>query len=138
MDTKVVPKRVKEWDVDQCRHQHLPTVPFRMIVAGPSGVGKTQLIQAMILDFYKTKGGRQRLRPHLHLLALSARRPGVGARAQVLREGAGQDQKDEPFLFDHYNPAELQEVMETQKRVIAAGKEQEGTQEAVVHLDRGR
>ena len=37
----------------------------------------------------------------------------------------GQDQKKEPFLFDTYNPSELREVMDTQKRVIAAGKQQE-------------
>jgi hypothetical protein len=58
MDTKVVPKRVKEWEVDQSRHEHLPAVPLRMIVAGPSGVGKTQLLQSIILDFYRTKGGK--------------------------------------------------------------------------------
>jgi hypothetical protein len=37
----------------------------------------------------------------------------------------GQDQKTEPFCFDRYDPAELREVIETQKRVIAAGKERE-------------
>jgi hypothetical protein len=34
-----------------------------------------------------------------------------------------QDQEEEKFLFDRYDPAELREVISTQKRVIAAGKQ---------------
>jgi septin family protein len=58
METVVKPKRVKEWEVDQSKHEHLPSVPFRMIIAGPSGTGKSQLIQSMILDFYQDSWGK--------------------------------------------------------------------------------
>jgi hypothetical protein len=37
----------------------------------------------------------------------------------------GQDQKKEPFMFDSYQPAELAQVIATQKKVIAAGKQHE-------------
>ena len=89
MTTVVRPKRVREWDVDQSKHEHLPKVPLRMIVAGPSGTGKTQLIQAMILDFYRTKGGKSVFARVYVFSPISPRRPSLGARAQVLREGAG-------------------------------------------------
>ena len=98
-----------------------------MVVAGPSGVGKTQLIQAMILDFYKTKGGDS-VFARIYVFSPSVHADPVwGPVRKFCEKHLGQNQKDEPFLFDHYNPAELHKVMQTQKRVIAAGKEQEGT-----------
>jgi GTPase SAR1 family protein len=56
--TAVVPPRgVPEWVSDQSRHGHLPAVPLRMVVAGPSGGGKTVLITSMITDLYRRRDG---------------------------------------------------------------------------------
>ena len=138
MATVVRPKRVREWDVDQSKHEHLPKVPFRMIIAGPSGTGKTQLIQAMILDFYRTKGGKS-VFARVYVFSPSVHADPVwGPVRKFCEKELGQDQKKEPFLFDHYNPSELREVIETQKRVIAAGKQQEDLKKLWSILDRGR
>jgi hypothetical protein len=121
----VRPKRVKDWPVDQSKHEHLPAVPFRMIVAGPSGVGKTQLLQSIILDFYRTKGGKS-VFARVYVFSPSVHADPVwGPVRRFCERELGQDDKKEKFLFDHYDPAELREVIETQKRVVAAGKQQE-------------
>jgi hypothetical protein len=54
----VKPAQSDEYHVAQSKHEILPQIPFRMIVAGPSGGGKTALLQSMMLSLYKTKSGK--------------------------------------------------------------------------------
>jgi hypothetical protein len=116
---------VKEWDVDQSKHEHLPKVPLSMVIAGPSGTGKAQLIQAMILDFYRTKRGKS-VFARVYIFSPSVNADPVWEPVKAFCEKElGQDPKKEKFCFDHYDPGELAEVIHTQKRVIAAGKEQQ-------------
>ena len=53
---KVVPKKVKEWHPDQPEHEVLPRIPARMALVGPSGSGRTQLIQEKCCDFFRRRG----------------------------------------------------------------------------------
>ena len=51
----VRPAKTQQYQFTQSQYQQLPEVPFRAIVAAPSGAGKTVLLQSMVLDLYKTK-----------------------------------------------------------------------------------
>ena len=50
---KIVPIRLKEFEVKQSKFDVAPKVPFRSVRLGPSGSGKTILLQNMILNIYK-------------------------------------------------------------------------------------
>ena len=46
-------KGVRKFHCKQCRHKHMPEVPFRLIALGNSGQGKTLTLQNMLLHHYK-------------------------------------------------------------------------------------
>ena len=98
---------------------------MRVALLGPSGSGKTQLIQSMIIDMYRTKGGGSCFSriyiwsPSVHVDP--AWIPVKRFCETVLRP----DDKKEKFLFDTFNPLELDAVITTHKKVTALGKEAE-------------
>ena len=50
---KVLPIKVKEYEVKQSKFKQCGSLPTRNIILGPSGSGKTILIQNLILKVYK-------------------------------------------------------------------------------------
>ena len=53
----VKPAPTDTYEFAQSKHPQLPEIPFRAIVAAPSGARTTALLQS-ILDLYRTKGGK--------------------------------------------------------------------------------
>ena len=49
----VKPIRTKEYDVPKSKYSVVGLLPTRSIILGPSGSGKSILLQNMILDIYK-------------------------------------------------------------------------------------
>ena len=49
----IKPYKTKEFDSKQSQYHHADKLPMRAIVLGPSGTGKTILLQNMILDVYE-------------------------------------------------------------------------------------
>ena len=49
----VVPSKTPKHNFKQSPYDHLPSLPLRGIIAGPSGSGKGQLTHAMLMDFYR-------------------------------------------------------------------------------------
>jgi GTPase SAR1 family protein len=119
---KVVPKKVKEWHTEQPEHEILPSIPARMALLGPSGSGKTQLIQAMCCDFFRRRGRSVFARIYIwspSVLVDTVWEPVI----KMCKTELGQDNDREQFLFQSYNPADLQRVIQTQKDVISRAKE---------------
>ena len=56
MPPKVVPRKTDKWTSDQPDDEILPSLPARMLLLGPSGAGKPQLIASMCLDFFRKHG----------------------------------------------------------------------------------
>ena len=52
------PAKTHHYEFTQSKHSQLPEIPFRAIIAAPSGAGKTVLLQSMVLDLSRTKGGK--------------------------------------------------------------------------------
>ena len=124
MAAKVVPpKGIPSWQSDQPRHAHLPSVPLRMVVAGPSGCGKTMLIVSMITDLYCKKDGHSVFKrvyvfsPSVHV------DPCWKPVAKFVREELKVDPEKEQWAWDRYDPGALQEIIDTQREIIAAAKE---------------
>jgi hypothetical protein len=54
----VAPAKTAQYHFAQSKRPQLPEIPFRAIIAAPPCAGKTVLLQSMILDLCKTKGGK--------------------------------------------------------------------------------
>ena len=50
---KIEPINIKEYTVKQSKNESVGKLPIRSIILGPSGSGRTVLLQNMILDIYK-------------------------------------------------------------------------------------
>ena len=122
---KVKLHRTKEWSTDQPAHAILPSLPMRVALLGPSGSGKTQLIQSMIIDMYRTKGGGSCF-SRIYIWSPSVHVDPAWIPVKRFCETVlHQDDEKEKFLFDTFNPMELDAVITTHKKVTALGKEAE-------------
>ena len=122
MAAKVVPPRgIPSWSSDQPRHAHLPAVPLRMVVAGPSGCGKTMMIVALITDLYRKNDGHS-LFKRVYVFSPSVHAdPCWVPVKEFVREKLEVGEREQ-WAWDRYDPAALQEIIETQREVIAAAK----------------
>ena len=51
----VRPRQVPKYTCQQSHYDTVPQIPFRVLVLGPSNSGKSQLIQALLCDFLKSR-----------------------------------------------------------------------------------
>ena len=49
----IKPIKTKQYDVPESRYKQAGKLPFRSIILGSSGSGKTILLQNVIIDIYK-------------------------------------------------------------------------------------
>ena len=118
---QVVPKKTKEYAVQQADHEILPSLPCRMGLLGPSGSGKTILLQSLLTDLYAHRGRSVFSRIYIwspSVLVDSAWEPVI----KMCKE-MGQDNDKEQFLFQSYNPSDLEKVISVQKEVVARCKQ---------------
>ena len=122
MPPKVVPRKTDKWTSDQPDDEILPSLPARMLLLGPSGAGKTQLIASMCLDFFRKHG--KSCFSRIYIFSLSVLVDAVWKPViHMCRSELGQDDAKEPFLFETYNPDDLERVITTQQAVIKRAKE---------------
>ena len=117
---QVVPKKTKEYAVQQADHEILPSLPCRMALLGPSGSGKTILLQSLLTDLYTHRGRSVFSRIYIwspSVLVDSAWEPVI----KMCKE-MGQDDEKEQFLFQTYSPSDLDKVISVQKDVVARCK----------------
>ena len=53
MAAYITPAKTKEYKCKQSRYAHVPELPMRAVAYGPSGSGKSVLLQQLILDMYR-------------------------------------------------------------------------------------
>lgn len=110
---QIKPVKVTEYEFDQSKYPMVGKLPTRSMLLAPSGGGKTVLLQNMILDIYRNCFSRVYIfSPSIHVDATWT--PVKEYLTQTLK----QDAKKEKFLFDSYEPAELQHIIDTQYKVI--------------------
>ena len=96
----------------------VPKLPMRSMLVGPSGSGKTVLLTNMILDIYKGCFSRIYIwSPSIEVD--STWKPVKDYIRDHIKPG-----DREKCYFDSYDPAELEQVINTQKKVIDYQKEQ--------------
>ena len=110
---QIRPIKVAEHVSTQSKYPHVARLPTRSMILAPSGGGKTVLLQNMILDIYHNCFSRIYIfSPSIHVDMT------WNPVKEYLAQGLGQDADRERYLFDHYDPAELQSIIDTQYKVV--------------------
>ena len=114
---EVRPHKVPEFKVKQSRYPHVPQLPMRAIVYGPSGTGKTILLSNFVLDIYKSCFSRWFVwSPSCHLdhtwIAVK----------NYVRNEMGVDIEKEKCFFDEYDPVVLEQIITQQFKLADAMK----------------
>ena len=108
----IKPAEVKEYVVRQSKYAIAPKLPIRSVVLGPSGSGKSVLLQAMILDIYRGSFDQ------IYIFSPSVDvddtiwgpvKKYIDEKVNLLKE---------QVYFDHYDQGELLKIIDTQRKVV--------------------
>ena len=114
----IQPRNITEYEYKQSKYQHVPKIPFRSIIVASSTGGKTVLIQNLILDVYRDCFSRIFIfSPSVHT------DPTFVEVKKYIRNGLKVDDSKEDIYFEHYNPEELERVIETQTKIVTYMKD---------------
>ena len=114
----VKPRNITEYEYKQSKYPHVPQIPFRSIIVASSTGGKTVLIQNLILDVYRDCFSRVFIfSPSVHT------DPTFVEVKKYVKNQMHVDDKKEQVYFEHYNPEELDKVIDTQTKIITYMKD---------------
>ena len=116
---KVTPIQLKEFTCNQSHYGDIvPKLPMRSMLVAPSGAGKTVLLTNMTRDIYKG------CFPRIYIWSPSIQVDNTWKPVKdYIRDHIKPNDK-EKCHFESYDPAELEQVINTQKKVIDYQKEQ--------------
>ena len=110
----IEPIKLKEYETKQSKYDIAPKIPFRSIILGPSGSGKSILLQNKILNIYRNCFSR------IYIFSPSIDVDATWSPVQKYIEDEMElkESDKDKFYFDHYDPDELQRIIDTQHKVI--------------------
>ena len=109
----VKPINITDYEFKQSKYEHVPKLPFRSIIVASSTGGKTVLIQNLILNVYKNCFSRIFIfSPSVH------NDPTFVEVKKYQREEMKVDDTKEQVYFDEYRPEELENIIDTQRKII--------------------
>ena len=117
----IKPYKTREFDSKQSQYGHADKLPMRAIVLGPSGTGKTILLQNMILDVYR--GAFSRI--YIFSPSIDVDYSWEPVKEYINKTMKVKDTKDEPIYFDHYDPQALEHIVSTQHKIAEYMKKQD-------------
>ena len=114
----IKPRNITEYEYKQSKYPHVPKILFRSIIVASSTGGKTVGIQNLILDVYRDCFSR------IFIFSPSVNTdPTFVEVKKYIRNSMHVDEKQEQIYFEHYNPEELEKVIETQTKIITYMKD---------------
>ena len=115
----IKPIDITDYDFKQSKYEHVPKLPFRSIVVASSTGGKTVLIQNLILNVYRDCFARIFIfSPSVH------NDPTFVEVKKYQKDNMKVDDEKEKLYYDTYQPEELEEIINTQRKIIHYMKEQ--------------
>ena len=108
---KIEPIKVTEYETKQSKYPHCGKLPIRSIVLGPSGSGKTVLLTNLILDVYKGCFSR------IYIFSPSIDVDATWRPVKNYIKEHDMCGAEEKCFFDHYDPEDLEKIIETQRKV---------------------
>ena len=117
MDARIRVHDHSKWVCKQSKHAHLPSLPSRGLLLGPSESGKATIMVSMILDLYRGCWARVIIMsPSIHLD--SAWRPVKDYISNVLKVPSS-----EKVYYDEWDPEAIQRILEEQTEITKKCKE---------------
>ena len=110
----IKPIKLKEYEVKQSKYKVAAKLPMRSIILGPSGSGKSILLQNMILDIYA--GCLSRV--YIFSPSINVDYQTWEPVKKYLNDEVNNGDKDEEYYFDHYDEEGLFNIIDTQKKII--------------------
>ena len=126
---RVVPRKTKDYRVPQSRYPQADRLPSRSILLAPSGSGKTVLLQHLILDQYRDCFARI----FVFSPSVDIDDAWLSVKEYVHNRIVAKNDK-ETYFFDHYDPAALKRILDTQRAVIEYQKNRKETHELLQTL----
>ena len=113
----VKPINETKYDFKQSKYDYVPQVPFRALITGPSGSGKSLMLVSMILDIYKNVFSR------VYIFSPSIEVDSIWLPVKkYIREELGVDTEKEKCWFDEFKPQDLEKIIETQHKITEWSK----------------
>ena len=109
----IKPIQTKEYETKQSKYNVVSKLPLRSIVLGPSGSGKSILLQNMILDIYRDCFSR------IYIFS-----PSINVDYQTWEpvkkyiDKSINNTHEEQFYFDNFNEAALSDIINTQRKIV--------------------
>jgi hypothetical protein len=110
----IKPIKLQEYTCNQSKHDIVPKLPLRGIILAPSGAGKTVLLSTLILNVYR--GCYERV----FIFSPSVQVDQTWSAVKDYQENIMnvKETPKETLYFDHYSPEDLQNIIDTQHKVI--------------------
>jgi len=117
----IKPIRTKEYDVPKSKYSQVGSLPTRSILLGPSGSGKSILLQNMILDIYKGLFQRVYIFSPSIDVDFQTWQP---VKTYIEKDLKIRHTEEEPIYFSEYNPEALEHIISTQRKVTEYQKKE--------------
>ena len=111
--------KTKTFTTKQSKYKMVGALPSSMVCVGPSGSGKTTLLNALITDIYR--GAFERI--YIFSPSIFVDYSWIPVRDYIEKELKLTQTEDDPFYFDHYSEEALQNIIDTQHKIIKYMKE---------------
>ena len=108
----------KHWECKQSKFSQVPKCPLRMLAIGPSGSGKSVALQNMVLDIYRNCFSR------VYIFSPSIHIDSIWDEVKTYIKKELKPSKDEKYLFDHYDPKDLEAIISQQYKITDYLKKQ--------------
>ena len=109
----IKPIKLKEYEVKQSKYNVVSKLHMRAVILGPSGSGKSILLQKFILDIYHKCFSRIYIFSPSINVDYQTWQP---VKDMITKEITNND--DEQFYFDHYDEEALLNIINTQRKII--------------------
>ena len=109
----VKPINIPDYKYKQSKYEMVPKLPFRSIIVASSTGGKTVLIQNLLLNIYRHSFER------VYIFSPSVNSdPAFYEVKKYQQEMMKVDDTKEDLYFEGFNPSDLQNILDKQKKVI--------------------
>ena len=117
----IVPIKLRQYECNRSNYEMAPQLPMRSLILSPSGGGKTVLLVNVIMDIYAGC---------FNIIYMFSPSVDIDHTWQPVKDYIAKEIKPnekEKVYFDSYEPAELEEIMDKQHKVIDYLKSQGST-----------
>ena len=109
----IKPINIIEYEFKQPKYEHVLKLPFRSIIVVSSTGGKTVLVQNRILNDYRNSFAR------IFIFSPSVQNdPTFTEVKKYIKDELYMDDEKLQIYFDNYNPNDLENIIERQKKII--------------------